>query len=1036
MENRAVVKWGERKPIMLLSELESLQGQLVLCSSCLIGGVMKLLSPKHGTPRPDLSEQFYLRLRELAGPGQFFVELFPHKLTHDWVRPEKDESGKITKPGYFKQHECIPGVADGDLQRHANEFVLHLARKYGDPILISLDSHFANPADKAIQNAKINNGVENWVFSNSYHIYTSDECAEVLKHTLKVSDRDIEEWVDNSYRFASLFDDFRLTTAKDRWVLEPLPEDWRERIMAAIERYGRMDWANDVMVGRLTMELETLTKNGRANLVAYLLPLVDIANYCRDHGIMMNVRGSAGGSLLLYLLGISVVNPLKHDLSFGRFLTLGRVKAGTLPDVDVDIATGGRDEVIGYLSERYGDRICRISTDMQMKLKTAIKDAERSEYGAVSQKTEKMTRRLPNQPQGVEGHEYVFGKTDKEGHHTPGILEQDQELREYSERNQSVWALVTAMLGIKRQKGTHACGFLLADRPVQEYIPITKVGDDLVTAYSPKSVEMVGLVKYDFLGLNTLRDIQVCLELIKQHRGIAVDPWHLPHDPECFESLSNGETESVFQFDTPTVRPYVRAIKPKSIEDLASITSLCRPGCLDAPTEDGRTLAQVYVARAQGERVQYVHPDLEPILKETYGVQLYQEQSMRIFRDLAGYSDEQAEVVRRGIGKKEEKVLKSCMADLKAGCINRGWTEQQVDLLISQIMASARYSFNKSHAISYSYVAYACMYLKRHYPAEWWTAVLRNAHPDDVREKGYGRAVRDVLEMPDMNGPAFLFEHENNKIRAPMILLDGVGPTACKGIQAARTSGPFTSMQDFWERTRGQSVNTKVVQNLIIAGAFNQLHSHASTRTLLEDHYYLGRVSGLKAGRDKTGEELYRAAKTYQELNPEEALKNVEYLRLTDMQLKKLSLDLLPIARIDVHEIFRPQLEKYLYYDQATPYMLIGKQRTEVARNLIDVGSHYRSFVKKNLPLIFCGLVQNGKDFTYSDKRSGLPVTAHKFELLNDGEAIECVLWPNKYQELGKPVGAGPLMCLGNIKEGREPGKYQMFVNLFQELSG
>jgi DNA polymerase-3 subunit alpha len=802
MEERAIVKYGERKPVCTIQELQAAASHITIGSGCLGGMVQRWIDPlkTHEVSRPDLAEQSYLRLKEIAGPGNFFVELFPHHIDKEWKRAEKDKAGRIIKPGEFVPICCNKIDPSGDIQRPANRFVLEMARKHGDPVIISLDSHFALPQQKICQDARLGNGEERWKMSFSEHIMTTEECAEELKHTLGVSDRDIEEFVDNSYQFASLFNSFKMTTSKDRWALEPAQPDFLKRIKDAIDKHGRMNWSDPEMVARLKLEMDVLAFNPKINLIPYLFKVEEIADFCRKNDILINVRGSAGGCLLMYLLGVSAVNPLKHNLSFGRFITPGRIAANTLPDVDIDISTSGRERVLEYLEQTYGDRFCRISTDALMKVKSALKDAERSLLGSVRKETEDLCRTLPNEPQNSNSYEFVFGTTT-DGTHHPGLIDTNPKLKAYSEANPEVWRMVTEMLGIKRQKGIHACGVCIADRPVQEYSPIIYINDTKATGYSPKSIELAGLVKYDLLGLNTLDDIQGSLQSIQEaiksvHEDEAAKliKWNdLPYDPKSFEEFGAGRTETVFQFDTPTVRPYLIAIKPKSIEDLAAITSLCRPGCLDAPYIDGRTLAEVYVARSQGEPVEYIHPDLESITGITKGIALYQEQSMEMFKKLANYSDEQAETVRRGIGKKEKKVLESCMDDLKKGCLSRGWSAEQFELLREQIMASANYAFNKSHAISYAYVAYACMYMKTNHKLHWWKSVLTNATKNELATK-FWKFVKNFTKLPDINRSSAEYKIVGESLVSPLSILNGIGP---KAYEQLVQHAPYTSLEHF-----------------------------------------------------------------------------------------------------------------------------------------------------------------------------------------------------------------------------------------------
>jgi DNA-directed DNA polymerase III PolC len=792
MWDRAIKKFDELKPMLTMDELRGAAGHITIGSGCLKGPLQNFLLPsKDGIIKadPEKSQQMYRWLKEISG-DDFFIEVFPHEITSTWVAPEKDHSGNIVKQGYFKPHECTCDMPDGDLQHVPNQFVLNLAEQNKEKVLISLDSHFAYERQRVVQEARLGQGDEQWKFSNSYHVMSTDEAADILQKKLKVSDKKIEEWVDNSYEWASKFNNFKLETSKDRWVLVGDSDRFLSKMKSTIDKWGRMDWSDKEMMDRLKYEIQVLAYNGTVNLLSYFETIEDISSFCRENNVLMNVRGSASGSLLLYLIGVSAVNPLKHDLSFARFLTEGRINANSIPDVDMDVSN--QEKVIEYIKNKYGESYCRLSTDLLLRLKSSIKDAERAVFGKVNPETEKMCTKLPSAPQGTDDHSFVFGYEDSDNH-VPGLLETNPALNNYAAKNPTIWNTVVEMMGIQRSKSSHACGLLIADAPITNYIPIIKVGDEWVTAFSPKAAEAAGLVKFDLLGLNTLRDIQLTVQSIKERTGEVVDPFNLPQDPLCYEKFAQGITDGVFQFDTPTVRPFLMKVKPQDVEGLAALTSLCRPGTLDAPNGDGRTLAEVYVARALGEPITYVHNDLEPILKGTYGVQLFQEQTIRIFQDIGGMTDAEADEVRRGIGKKDRKVLDKASSILREKCISRGWTEEQVNLLVDQILASSNYGFNKSHAISYSYTAYACMYLKTHYKLDWWKALLTNSTKEELATK-FWKSVQDFTDLPDINMSSDEYKIIEDRIITPLSILTGVGEKAYEDLIRHR---PYTSLEHF-----------------------------------------------------------------------------------------------------------------------------------------------------------------------------------------------------------------------------------------------
>lgn len=975
MNKRGVTIWGEHKPICTVEELAGASGHITICSSCLVGAVQKWLLPdkETGEVRPDLAEKTYNMLKDIAGDENFFIEVFPHKVTHNWKSPIKNKKTKIiTSPGEFIPIECTPWFTDGDMQRKGNQFVLELAKKNNDlkKVVISLDSHFANASDKLIQDSKLGNGQENWKFYNSYHIYSTDEAALVLKDTLGVSDLDIEGWVDNSYRFASLFDNFKMTTNEDRWVLQALPENWLRMLKQKIDLYGRMNWNDPVMLARLKEEIDVLAYNGKINLMSYFFTVEGISNFCRESKILMNVRGSAGGSLLLYLLGVSATNPLLHGLSFGRFLTVGRIEANTLPDADIDVSD--KDKVIEYLDDTYGDGMCKLSIDSMLKLKSSIKDSERSIRGKVSKETEAMCKKLPSSKTGKDEDEIVMGFTDKNGEYHPGLIDTNKALKDWSKKNYEVWQTASIMLGIQRQKSIHACGVVIADKPIQSFCPVITTANGRSTGFSPKWIEMAGLVKYDILGVNTLKDLELTLNSIFKRLGIELDPWKLPDSPRVWAAFAEGRTEGVFQFDTQTIVPFLRLIRPKNLDELSGVTALGRPGTLNAPYGDGRTLAEVYVARCNGEPIQYIHDDLAPIFKETMGIQIYQEQTIDIFKKIVGYSDSQAETVRRGISKKQESVLNSCMADLRRVCLSRGWTNTQIDLLIEQIMASSEYSFNKSHSMSYAYVAYACMYLKETYPLDWWIGLLSNATKNEIVSK-FWKHVKDIVLMPDINKSEEGFVIEGDKLRAPLSLIKGVGPAAYEQLVA---NAPYRDFQHFIDtffkpRTEGEgrsAIHVGIAYKLIVAEVLDSLFEN-KTMSLTE--------------KFELFEELKSIAK-----NEKKALVKEEYKDITELGTYLVKKDLVPVFSDDLRRLMVParggSIHRRGYWEMGSyPMVLSGIQ----IQNFIQKAEDYENAYG----YVSCiGYVIDEKLIEYQ----GGTKTATKLNVDVGGDFFETVLWP------------------------------------------
>jgi DNA polymerase-3 subunit alpha len=745
MESRALVKFGERKPLIYKKELEGISGHITIGSGCLIGMVMKNLLPDDEYPlhqRLEWAKDNYLWLRRVAGKGNFFVEVFPHKVDSNYVRPVYKGKTK-EKDGFFapilqKHHVCGPScqgvqhfkdecghdTIQIDIQNDANKFVIAMAKIYNDPVVISEDNHFSSPDDKVIQDVRLGNGLEKWKFSENYCMRDSDEWAANLRHNLDVSDRDIEEWIDNSYKFVDLFSGYKMETAKDRMLLPTIEMvyghsgDTKQKLKELIAKHGRMPSLlhpeYQVYKDRLDMEISVLADNGVADFLPYVFVIEDAAEYARKNDILCNCRGSAGGSLVCYLLEISVTDPIKYGLQFERFLTLGRIKSGSLPDIDTDWQD--KSLVIQYILKKYGLKAALISTNMMLKIKTSVRDVERFRTGSVSEETNILLKALPAVTV-MSDSDWLFGTTDKTtGAHVQGFLEMDdpiaQEFKKYTEtahwvdddgNKHLLWNEIVKCLAITKTKGVHAGGVIITPDNVSSYMPLLTPKEEgmLSTAYTMKYVEEVGGVKYDFLGVKTLASLGITMRALRDQKGVDLVWGEFPHDPEVYKKVIHaGKLAGLFQISTSTMRPFTLKIKPSDIPELANLQALVRPGTLEAPSPDPSdpptvTAALYYVMCAQGVKQPYfIHPDLKPILGKTFGVLLNQEQALQIFRDIGGYSFEQAEGARRGIAKKDKDELLKHLNHLRPKCIERGWTEEQAQRLFDTIVASAKYSFN------------------------------------------------------------------------------------------------------------------------------------------------------------------------------------------------------------------------------------------------------------------------------------------------------------------------------------------------------
>jgi DNA polymerase-3 subunit alpha len=1074
-EKRVVKKVGVGKPRITFDELLEYNEGLVLGSGCLIGAINKaLLQGEY-----DGAEKNLLRLLEVYR-GRFYIEIMPHHCTHDYHRPTKS----------FIHNECTDFAPNGDIQRACNIRNIEIAKRHKLPLLLTVDSHFVKPDQKGVQDVLLQNGdPDGWRFYNSYHMLRTEEA---WTHWERVygSDEDscstFIEAVQANHEIAEKAKGFQI---KDRYhqpeitlpqdlQVTPLSEAEKLKVLLLrkIDQNGRMKWDDKKYTERLHKELAVICDNGINDFSRYFLFLEAWSDWTREHSILSAPgRGSGAGSLLCYLLKITHLNPFDLGLPFERFLSMGRLKRGKFPDIDWDL--GQRDLLIAKLSETYGDRFAQCSTHGTLKVKSAIKDACRVLLGWNSShpEVEKVTKSIPNTPTGVDDEKFLVGYTDPETGHHEGHIDSNPLLREFFENNPEVFKMVLKLLGIPRSVGRHASAYFISDRPIWESVPTCTVGGNVVTQYTAKPSEAAGLIKFDLLRVNTLSDISGCVRLIQQRMGhkvqrerIAIkgesfdiwrgdlgvdqvpmpdgkilDIYQLPPDPAVFADFEAGKTETVFQMNTPLLTAFCKRIKPRSLKDLSAIVALVRPGPLTADTgipqldENGLkspfgtgnyTMTEAFIARRDGKlSTTYVHPGLEPILSETHGVAVYQEQLQQIFSDLAGYSPEEADAMRELIAKKLKDEMEKAVPEIKGRLKKCGWTDEQIHVLISLCEASASYSFNKAHSASYATVAYQCMFLKHHYPLEWWTAVLQNAKVEDIRDRGYAYAIKEILVLPHVNGPMDTFELRDGKVHAPLYLIEGVGDSSCRTIRNEREkNGEFKTFQDFYERVAGASVDLKVMHALILCGAFHQI-CPLQPKDLLFFYHAFRRVQELKIGRGKKGKDLLDAIEQYVASGKKI---DVPDLYMDQVELEVLRLKLLPIYRMDVHEHFKEtlKLNRFLYDSMGNITSNIDNETVRVLRSVKEIPS------LKSATVGWVGLLQTAEEFRYKDKKTSQQVTALKCQIVNDGDGLECILWPNYYAVSGAPKDTKLIFAKGILKESREPGKWALYVQSLKQF--
>ena len=580
------------------------------------------------------------------------------------------------------------------------------------------------------------------------------------------------------------------------------------------KRYGAL---RPDLKERMDYELGVINKMGFAE---YFLIVSDFIHYAKRNDIPVGPgRGSAAGSLVSYALEITDLDPIAHNLLFERFLNPERV---SMPDVDIDFCVERRGEVIDYVTKKYGaDKVCQIVTFGTLAARNAMKSVARV-YDIPFAQSNQWAQLIPAEPKI---------KIDD-------ALKDGMELKKLYDTDPTVKKLVDmakAIEGLKNNTGMHAAGVIISKMPLEDIVPVEPSKEGLiVTEYTMIEDEHIGLLKMDFLGLRNLTIIHNALKMVEKRTGEKVDINNIPLDDEAtFELLQRGDTDGVFQLESAGMKKLVKDLKPSVFEDLGALVALFRPGPLNSGMVDD------FVQRKHGrQKIEYAHPDLEPILKDTYGTIVYQEQIMQIFQTLADYSLGQADNVRRMMGKKQLDKMAEQKGLFVQNSAKHGMTQKQAEELFEQIEQFAAYCFNRSHSAAYAFVAYQTAYLKAHYPVEYMSALLSSVSNDQEKTQLYiGECQKMGIKVlaPDVNKSNAKFTPDGDNIRFGLASIKNVGEGVIELIEKERETqdGEFKSLYDFCTRIDYKSYNTRTLESLIKSGAFSNIEK--SRKQLIEN---------------------------------------------------------------------------------------------------------------------------------------------------------------------------------------------------------
>ncbi len=800
-----------RKPRIDRELLAQYSEGIIGLSACISGVPPTLLL----RDKFDEAARSALEFQEILGKGNYYLEIQEHGL---------DAQRRIRKPMVeLSQQTGIPLVATND-----SHYLMDTDVKAHDTLLCIGTGKTINDPNR------LTYGSPKYYFRSAEEMWeTFGEEPDLLLRTLEIAEK-------CNLEFPMTIDQVPFYPVPDGYSLE----SYFEKVTRdGFEERTREVWQHaqpalrhpmSKYQDRLTHEIETIKRMGYCG---YFLIVWDFIRYAKNKGIPVGPgRGSAAGSLVAYCLKITDVDPLQYDLLFERFLNPERV---TMPDIDVDFCVRGRSDVINYVSDLYGrQNVAQIITFGTMASRAVIKDVGRAlemPYGEV----EKVAKMIPPP---VRGRNVSIDDA----------IKQNQELKQIIENNSQVSELVEIarkLEGCARHTSVHAAGVVISPRPIYELIPVCKSqNDELTTQFVMSDLEKTGMLKMDFLALTTLTIIEDCLRSLERDIGIRPDLARIPlDDQKALKLFADGLLNAVFQFESSGMVEICRKFKPESLEDLSALNALYRPGPLDGG------MVEDYIERRHGrKRVQYIVPQMQEILENTYGILVYQEQIMQLAQKLAGYSLGEADLMRRAMGKKKKEEMAVHEEKFIRGAVERGIPEDKAGRIFNLMAQFADYGFNRSHSFAYAYLAYQTAYLKAHHPTHFYAAVLSNEIANTEKVARYTSEMKAFgikLLPPDVNTSNEGFTPVGDAIRFGLAAIKGLGASAVQMIlQAREEGGDFRSLFDFAERVDQRAVNKRVFESLIKAGAFETLIPNRAALLAATDRAI---EYGSKAQRDR-----------------------------------------------------------------------------------------------------------------------------------------------------------------------------------------
>ena len=710
-----------------------------------------------------------------------------------------------------------------------NRDLVVLAKKTGIPLVAANDAHYLNRDDARAHEVLLCIGDGRTLSEDRYTLPSSDYYVRSADEMWQIFGSEIPEALTNTMAIAEQCT-LELSADGDNFTLPvfPIPEtaahlsrdeyfesvvaegfDERKRnVWLPMQERGELKYGIDDYSARITREFSVMRKMGFQD---YFLITWDFIKYAKENNIPVGPgRGSAAGSLVAYCLGITDIDPLQYDLLFERFLNPERI---SMPDIDIDFCIRGRGDVINHVTQVYGrDSVCQIITFGTMASRAAIKDVGRAlnmPYGDV----EKIAKLIPPP---IRGRNVSISQATEMVPELKAAIGSDSKVKDLVD-------LALKLEGCARHSSVHAAGVVISPRPLHEIVPVAvSAKDELTSQYSMNDLEKVGMLKMDFLALTTLTVINDCLTSLKIRAGVEIDWSKISlNDEKTMKLFGDGRTDAVFQFESGGMQEICRRLKPKELEDLSALNALYRPGPIDGGMIDD------YIARHRGEKqVRYLIPEMKEILENTYGVLVYQEQIMQLAQKLAGYSLGEADMMRRAMGKKKREEMAVHEEKFVSGAVKNNISKDKAESIFKLMAQFADYGFNRSHSIAYAYLAFQTAYLKAHYPAYFYAAVLSHEADDSAKVYKYSTELRSMglrLLPPDVNESDEGFTPSDEAVRFGLNAIKGIGTSTVKAVVDARQEVKFTSLFDFVSRIDQGAIGRRGLESLITSGAFDSL---------------------------------------------------------------------------------------------------------------------------------------------------------------------------------------------------------------------